>query len=177
MWVWLCCRRLVSSLVGQVFSRAAARAVKQQLATPRALPPVEDGSYSSYSVRNTAGQPQSVPPQLVRPSIPQVLLDGSSPAYVSTPTVGASRTSISVGPGPIPDGDGYGNGSENGLQRGPSNGVGSAGSNGLQDGAADMLGEAEGSTGNSSSARGSDGSRGVIRKSTSMRKLEPVGAA
>ncbi len=170
--------------MGQVFSRAAARAVKQQLAPPRGPPTADDNAaYSSYTTRNTAGQPQ-VAPQ-ISPSIPQVPLDGSSPAYVATPTVGASRTSISVGPGPIPDAEsGYDNGAVNGPEeafprvRGDRDGYGYAGpSNGAQDDAGDIFGEAEGLSDNSSSARGSDSSRGVVRAKTSMRTLEPAGAA
>ena len=113
-----CACRLVGALAGQVFTRATARAVKQQLAPPRTPPSSqENGTYSSYAARNApAGQP--APPQLIRPSIPSVPLDGSAPPYVATPTVGASRTAISVGPGPLPDG--YSNGSAADSEKGSS---------------------------------------------------------
>lgn len=181
--------RLVGALAGQVFSRAAARAVKQQLAPPR--PPIKEDTrpYSSYSTRNVsmpAAAPQRAGVGVDQVSIPQVSLEGAG--YSATPEVGASRTAISIGPGPLPDDapSSYQNGSGNGFQQVARSS--SVSGNGTQaDSDVDMFGEAEdrpagsnGSpaygTGNATSSRRSDLSRNVVRKETGMRTLEPAAA-
>ena len=180
----------MGTLVGQVFARAAARAVKQQLAPPRSISSDDTRPYSSYSTRNkvaSAAVVQRAGVGIDQATIPQVSLDG--PVYSATPEVGANRTSITVGPGPLPEPDTaiYQNGSGDGSQMDLRSSSVSR-NRPQQDSAVDMFGEAEdmsagsnGSlgtgSGNGTSSRASDQSRNVVRKGTGMRSLEPAGAA